>query len=237
MVGLSGSVIAHVALRKHRQYASPMTSSDDDLPDILDSVRRTYDRALGHYGANHRGVGWLHAEEQIGRLDILAELFGAEASDGGMVIADLGCGYGIMFDAYADLPALRGGRYIGYDISADMLAAARARVTDPRASFIDNHIPSESADYGFASGTFNIKMSSPTSSWQAYIEETLEALWRMSRVGIGFNMTSSTTADQDHTLFYGDADRFATFCRTTMNTNVTVRTDYSPSEWTILVRR
>ena len=206
-------------------------------PRVLDTVENVYRRAFQRYGATHEGVGWIDPEGQRLRFQILAQLCGPEAAGGGMTVIDLGSGYGAMFEMLADHPALAGGRYIGYDMSADFIAAARQRLADPRASFVQGHAPGEAADYAFASGTYNIKMLNPTDSWREYIEASLRDLWAKSRRGLAFNMMGPEAEPREHTFYYGDPDYFAGFCRGEMTENIELRDDYGLPEWTLFVRR
>lgn len=215
------------------------TSNDQIIPDHLDSIERTYGRALKVFGATHRGVGWLQPDAQENRFKVLAELFGPDADQGGISVIDLGCGYGAMFEALQDQPQMQGSRYIGYDVSADMVAEARQRISDPRAEFHTAYEARENGDYSFVCGAYNMKLLNPTDLWRDYIEASLTQLWSKTRRGLAFNLLSiETPADeQDYKFYYGDAEDFAAFCRTALGGHVEIRSDYGPPEWTIFVRR
>lgn len=212
--------------------------SNQNIPDHLESVERTFGRALKVFGATHRGVGWLEPEAQGNRFTVLAKLFSSDTNTD-ISIIDLGCGYGAMFEDFQYLPQMQNGHYIGYDVSADMITEARQRITDPRAAFHAAHEANVEADYGFVSGTYNMKMLNPTDVWRDYIEGSLKQLWSKSRRGIAFNLLSAETPEdqKDYKFYYGDADDFAAFCRSALEGDVEICSDFAPLEWTIFVRR
>src|SRR5690348_1687344 len=99
-----------------------MTSQPDDL---LRRVSAYYSAKVREFGATPRGADWKDQKSQDTRFEQLAKVTrGARTGS----LAELGCGWG----AFADWARARQFDldYTGYDISDDMLAAARARFTD-----------------------------------------------------------------------------------------------------------
>ncbi len=84
---------------------------------LLAPIANEFAAAIRLFGANHRGVFWSSAEGQLERFRQLAGIFDQADMAGGVSINDLGCGYGALFEFFADHPALQGGRYAGFDIT------------------------------------------------------------------------------------------------------------------------
>ncbi len=129
------------------------------------------------------------------------------------------------------------GGYTGYDISAEMLDAARSVRRRP-ASDVGSAAKdvTEIADYTFVSGTFNVRMDASEAAWQAYVEDKLRQLAERSRRGFAFNLLTTYVDWRKDDLFYADPAHFFGFCRENISRYVTLLHDYPLYEWTIAVR-
>ena len=205
------------------------------MADLLDQVAGYYSAQLAEHGQSAQGVDWNGEASQHRRFEQLARII--DGSDG-FTVNDLGCGYGAFFDF------LRGRynrfSYLGYDISARMVDAAGLRHPDEgSARFTVAAEPTESADYGIASGIFNVRLSTPEAQWRAYVEETLDSLDRTSRRGFAFNCLT-TYSDPEKLrdyLHYADPAVLFDRCKRRYSTQVALLHDYGLYEFTILVRK
>ncbi|MFP6734173.1 MAG: class I SAM-dependent methyltransferase [Rhodospirillales bacterium] len=200
---------------------------------LLDPVARTFGRSLKAYGTKHKALAWVDPDRMLRRFQIFAGLISHLGEDQPISVNDLGCGYGPMFDSFGDLPALRHGRYYGYDISPEMIKAARARITDPRAKFRVGHAAAFEADYSFVSGTYNMKMYASDTEWQTMVEESLKHLFSMTRTGLGLNMLSVHNPAREPTLYYGDPEYYLDFCQRHLSLNSRLIEVLSPREFII----
>ena len=205
------------------------------MADLLDQVAGYYSAKLAEHGQTAQGVDWNGEASQHRRFEQLARII--DGSDG-FTVNDLGCGYGAFFDF------LRGRydrfSYLGYDISAGMIDAARLRHPDEgSARFTVAAEPTEIADYGIASGIFNVRLSTPEAQWRAYVEATLDSLDRTSRRGFAFNCLTTYSDPgklRDH-LHYSDPAVLFDRCKRRYSTQVALLHDYGLYEFTILVRK
>jgi SAM-dependent methyltransferase len=205
----------------------------EGAPEILAPIVVAYDRRLREWGATARGVFWRNEDGQRLRFEVLTRALAGEP--GPIVVNDVGCGYGAFFDFLKDHPALKGGRYRGYDISEDMVAKARERIRDPRAIFLQSLIATEEADYSFASGTYNLCLDTDPARWVEYVRASLAHVWSRTRKAMAFNMLAGLNFARDG-LYYAAPGGFVAFCKT-LSADVTVAADYPLREWTIFVRR
>jgi cyclopropane fatty-acyl-phospholipid synthase-like methyltransferase len=203
--------------------------------DILADVAAYYSAKLAEHGATPRGVDWNSEASQFLRFEQLAKVI---QPVGGFSINDLGCGYGALY-AYLD-SRFDEFRYTGHDISADMLRSAQQRLADRRnVRFSHTATLSETADYGIASGIFNVRQRRSDREWREYLEETLTALNTTSRRGFAFNcLTSYADSDKIRAdLYYADPCSMFDLCKRRFSRFVTLLHDYDLYEFTILVRR
>lgn len=203
--------------------------------EILAEVAQYYTSKLAEFGETPQGVDWNGEDGQILRFEQLCKIIGNVHS---FSINDLGCGYGALFDflssRYQDLS------YWGNDVSGSMISTAESRFKEqPKASFTCSSAPSKVADFGIASGIFNVRMSRSDAQWQSYIESTIDVLNQTSKLGFAFNcLTSYSDSDKmrDY-LYYADPSRLFDLCKRRYSRNVALLHDYGLYEFTILVRK
>jgi len=209
--------------------------SDRLNPEILGAVARYYADKLARFGSEPRGVDWNGAESQWLRFLQLVKIIDGSAE---FSINDLGCGYGALYDylsqTYSDFA------YTGIDISGEMIQAAESRFQGfENSRFIVGGEPTRLADYGIASGIFNVRQDQSDETWLHYLEETLDALDRTSKLGFSFNcLTRYSDADKMQAcLYYADPCALFDYCKSRYSRNVALLHDYGLYEFTILVRK
>ena len=208
---------------------------ENNKTELLSDVARYYSGKLAQHGETPRGVDWNGVESQELRFAQLSKIINTSSP---FSINDLGCGYG----AYFDFLDSKYGKifYCGIDISRDMIRAANERYKDRSdARFIASSEPDQVADYGIASGIFNVRLARANDEWQNYVETTLEVLHRSSRIGFAFNcLTSySDTEKMRDNLYYADPRVLFDLCKRRYSRHVALLHDYGLYEFTILVRK
>lgn len=203
---------------------------------ILARVAGTYDETLKLSGPTPHSVLWHTRRSQRSRFRVLLDVLGQDARRPGLVINDLGCGYGAFFDYIRRKAFLRQGRYYGYDVSPAMVAEAARRITDPRATFCAAPEATQEADYSFASGTFGLRMETPVDEWRGYVQESLRRLAAKSRRGLAFNLLDGRRWHAPGTLYFDDPWRYMRFCHRELGGTATLLDSYLPHDFTILVR-
>lgn len=202
---------------------------------LLAQVAAYYSEKLATYGQSPQGVDWNGEESQTLRFEQLCKIIDTSSP---FSVNDLGCGYGALYGFLAHKYALFS--YSGVDVSKEMIQAARQRYQDQsQVRFVGSGEPDQVADYGIASGIFNVRLQRSDEEWQSYIEATLDVLNKTSRVGFAFNcLTSYSDADKmrDY-LYYADPCVLFDLCKRRYSRNVALRHDYGLYEFTILVRK
>ena len=203
--------------------------------ELLVSVANYYSEKLTQHGETARGVDWNGEEGQLLRFQQLCKIID---HPGHFSINDLGCGYGALCDhlilAYGNMS------YAGIDVSDSMIRAAVARFkSNEQARFVCSGEPDQPADYGIASGIFNVRLDRSDAEWQDYLESTLDVLDRTSRRGFSFNcLTSYSDEDRKRDyLYYANPGALFDLCKRRYSRNVSLLHDYGLYEFTILVRK
>jgi len=206
-----------------------------DKDAILGKVASYYSSKLAEYGQSVRGVDWNGEESQMQRFDQLSKVIDRSKE---FSVNDLGCGYGAYFE-YLERNQDQI-YYCGFDLSAEMVSAAQQRFgNNNRARFVVAGEPDVVADYGIASGIFNVRLDSSDDAWLSHILRTLDVLNRTSRCGFAFNcLTSYSDRDKMREyLYYATPCELFDYCKRTYSRDVALLHDYGLYEFTILVRK
>jgi SAM-dependent methyltransferase len=203
---------------------------------LLRSVEAYYTAKVVEYGPTARGADWNSEASQHLRFQQLLRVL--ENEQGPFSVNDMGCGYG----ALAAYLHSRGAtfHYHGFDLSSEMVRFARThyghlancRFSHPPESLIPAH-------YTVASGIFNVKLTTDTEQWHAYMLDTIDHLAALSTRGFAFNVLTSY-ADPDRMrpdLYYADPCFLFDYCQRRYSRWVAVLHDYGLYEFTITVRK
>lgn len=203
---------------------------------LLDEVATYYAEKLAEHGDTPRGVDWNSEESQLVRFAQLCKIIDPKTPN--FSLNDLGCGYGALLHYLRDKQA--NCRYLGVDVSQEMIKVAEQRpATAGQARFITAAEPDEVADYGLASGIFNVRLGRSDAEWFDYLQATLDVLDRTSSLGFAFNCLTSYSDDdkkRDY-LYYADPCRLFDLCKRRYSRQVALFHDYGLYEFTILVRK
>jgi SAM-dependent methyltransferase len=191
------------------------------------------------YGDNFRGVGYTKSPQEA--ADRYALMLGVvRERETPVSILDLGCGLGHLLDfieAHADYHHLR---YVGLDISARYLAAARAR--HPQHEFVlmdvlddDEGLPT--FDYVVLNGVFNYRGPIERGEMMRYWQQLTTTAYRHCRCGIAFNVMSTIVDWERDDLFHLPFDVMAGFVGKHLSRYFLIRHDYEAYEYTTYVYR
>lgn len=207
----------------------------NDNSALLADVANYYTAKLSEFGTTPRGVDWNGEKSQILRFEQLCSVI---SPDTAFSINDLGCGYGAMFEHLS--ARFDRFEYTGWDVSSEMISAAESRFCErPNAHFRIGSLPVETADFGVASGIFNVRLEHSDDHWRAYLISTLDALHETSIAGFAFNCLTSYS-DQDkkrNHLYYADPCELFDHCKRRYARHVALLHDYGLYEFTIIVRK
>lgn len=203
--------------------------------DLLIEVAEYYTSKLAQHGETPQGVDWNGEESQMLRFEQLSKIVDTSKH---FSINDLGCGYGALYDFLTQ--KYESFAYAGVDVSENMIRSAEQRYqATSKARFVLASEPEQIADYGVASGIFNVRLRRSDDEWWAHLEATLDILDRTSFFGFAFNcLTSYSDADRMRNyLYYADPCALFDLCKRRYSRNVALLHDYGLYEFTILVRK
>src|SRR5262245_15882664 len=115
----------------------------------LSGIAQLYSGLLREHGISPRSVGYKDAAAQLLRFDKLCEIFPAARNDEPVSVNELGCGYGAFRTHLVERRGVHVSLYRGYDISEEMLTAARKHLPREGVELIQGDTVDKPADYSF----------------------------------------------------------------------------------------
>lgn len=205
---------------------------------LLESVERYYTAKVRRHGATPRGVDWNSLMSQRLRfVQLLRVIDWSEA----LSLHDVGCGYGALLEHLSDRHGDAQIRYIGSDLSSEMIRRARSRWRKPgQANFMITPVDMPLVDYSVASGIFNVKLDNCVDAWTSHVASTLSVMCDASRKGFAVNFMMPEALAARHAaaaqLYGPDPERWMAYGRDVLYCDVQLVAGYGLQEYTLLMR-
>jgi SAM-dependent methyltransferase len=202
---------------------------------ILKQVGDYYSDKIIKNGATPQGVDWNSTQSQELRFEVLSKVINENSQ---FSVLDYGCGFGSMYDYFKT--KYSNFKFIGFDISNEMIATAIERnKLNSDTSWTTNLGSDTLADFGIASGIFNVRLTNSNEEWLDYILDTLNKLNAHSKSGFSFNVLTkySELEYMKDYLYYADPLFLFDHCKKHFSKNVALLHDYTLYEFTIIVRK
>ncbi|GIV33640.1 MAG: putative methyltransferase [Chitinophagales bacterium] len=200
----------------------------------LEKVEKLYSENLRKFGIDPRSVGWTREGSQQLRFHKLLQIVQNKSEP--FTLNEVGCGYGELYK-YCKETGYNIQKYYGYDISTDMLEAARKYIGGPEVVLYHKSRLESQADYAVASGIFNVKFDEDDQKWEAYVRDMIVNMSQFSVKGFAFNALTTYVDYKAPGLYYADPFYYFDFCKKNISRYVTLLHDYDLYEWTMLVTK
>lgn len=197
--------------------------------DLLDKARMItfHRRRLGQ--SPLKELGWRDAHSQHVRFSALCRW----GDLSGKVVLDLGCGHGDL-KPFLDT-RFPGVKYLGLDLMPEFVQEAARRhghLPDTHflhADFLTATLPE--VDVVLACGSLNYRTDNVL-----HPEAAIARMWEIARSGVAFNLLDESEFEPSLSLCGYDPDQILSFCRN-LDPDARILQDYSPEDFTILMRR
>jgi SAM-dependent methyltransferase len=188
------------------------------------------------HGDNFRGAGYTKSRDDADRcysvmLDVV------RPSDLPVTVVDLGCGLAHFLE-FLQRHGATNIDYTGIDLSAEYLAACRAKF--PSSNFVQADVLSDPAslpasDYIIMNGLFNYRGSLPRPQMMEYYKALLSVAFSRCRKGIAFNVMSKLVDWERDDLFHASFEETSEFVWRHLSRHFSMRQDYGMYEYTTYV--
>ena len=161
-----------------------------------------FDNLLAQTGDDHTSVGWSKTSHQK-RMKKIMEIGDLENKK----LLDIGCGVG-SFLSFCNFNNINID-YHGFDVNEKMLKAARTRFPSLAGRFRKIDIIEEESDEVFdfciSIGSLNLNLDARTNYSMTF--KMLDCMFKYSKLGIAFSMTSSFSKRKNTNTFYYDPNK------------------------------
>lgn len=203
---------------------------------LIHSVETYYTEKIELHGASPSGVDWNGEDSQHKRFEQFLNLVDLSTP---FSLLDYGCGYGALLQFLKEQNYLPE-HYMGFDISSKMLEEGKqfTQGIDSEKTWFSEEEMIPKTDYVVASGIFNVMLEQTEENWKAYILETIEKMFVLSKKGMAFNVLTSYSDEpyKKKYLHYSNPMELFDFCKRKLSRNVALLHDYDLYEFTLIVR-
>jgi SAM-dependent methyltransferase len=164
-------------------------------------VAQAYGRAFSEYGCTPQGLLWKDRKTADKAYDVLLEILQGERAS--YSVLDFGCGYGPLIPRLWQIGELR--QYSGVEINQTIREKARELYEGYGGYEFVEEIPNREFDYCFASGPFNVKMTTPYDEWGEWVLATVRRLGELCKRGAVVNFITWKPDWRREDLWYPDS--------------------------------
>lgn len=185
-----------------------------------------YEGRLKEFGPVQKSLGWLKGRQRF-RFFYLQEIERFSPDDS---VADIGCGYGDLFNHLKESGWK--GEYVGIDIVPGLIKEAKVKY--PKASFLltdiieDNY--TKKSDWIFSSGALTSKTEEVDSS--LHLETMLKKMFSLCNKGVAVNFCSPFVEFESDVNFHPDITKLLQII-SKLTKRFSLRHDYMPYEFTL----
>ena len=203
----------------------------------INTIKDYYDEKLSKYKSGPKAVNWRNKKSQLLRFKKICEI----GNFNNKKILDVGSGLSHFYD-YLKNKKLNF-KYIGVDISKNMILESTKRIKNKNANFYclnildldDKLIYKLKSDYVINSGLFTVKHKINSDEWWKLIQKMIINMNKLSKVGISFNLMLPTVDYKEKHLHYQSIDKLLRFLRKKVSNKIIIKCDYPLWEYTCYI--
>jgi SAM-dependent methyltransferase len=204
----------------------------------IKSIEKYYNFHLRKYKKGPRAVNWSSKKTQKIRFDKIYEAGHFDNKK----IHDVGCGLAHFYD-FLKNKKLRF-RYIGSDISAEMINCAKRQFNSKKINLqrvnllkINNKklLKKLSADFVIANGLFTVKNSLSNKYWWSHVRKMLKKMFYITNECLVFNFMKINVDYKDSHLYYQSIDSLLKFIEKYLSKKIIIKQDYPLYEFMVYV--
>lgn len=192
-------------------------------------IDNIYEAAYERYGESPKSLHWVNYASQAIRFKYLV----ADLDIGDKSILDAGCGMGDLLPfLYAKADKFN---YLGIDVSKNFIEVAKKRYNGHSFKVADVFSERMTGRYDtvVSSGVMNQNIP----GWLMARKQMIKKLFELSSDVLAFNMAGSLKPiPHNPKIAYAEAEQILEYCRT-LTPKVSLRSDYSSYDFTIVMRR
>ena len=175
-------------------------------------ISNIYNKRFDYYNNTPKGVFWNSKLSQDLRLNIILDKILQNAKNDKFSIADIGCGYGRLYEIMKERNLDNKFQYYGFDINQNLIKFCKNNKYFENVEFAVNTCPSRKTDYVVMSGTYNLTPTNNISLWEDYIIKNLTSNWKLVEKAMIFNCLIKEKRKIEKKLYYTELSWIQKIC-------------------------
>jgi len=175
-------------------------------------ISNIYDKRFDTFNNTPKGVFWNSKLSQDLRLNIILDKILQNAKSDEFSIADIGCGYGRLYEIIRERKLGGKIQYQGFDINQKLISFCKNNKDFENIKFAINTCPFIKTDYVVMSGTYNLTPTNNIPLWEDYIIKNLTSNWKLVKKAMIFNCLIKEKKQINKTLYYTDISWIKKIC-------------------------
>ena len=175
-------------------------------------ISNIYNKRFDNYNNTPRGVFWNSKLSQDLRLNIILDKILQNTKNNEFSIADIGCGYGRLYEIIKERNLDDKVKYHGFDINQKIINFCKNNKDFVNVKFGISALPFDDTDYVVMSGTYNLTPTNNIPLWEDYIIKNLTSNWKLVKKAMIFNCLIKEKKEINKSLYYTELSWIKRIC-------------------------
>ena len=175
-------------------------------------ISKIYSKRFDNYNNTPKGVFWNSKLSQDLRLNIILDKILKIAKSEEFSIADIGCGYGRLYEVIKERNLDGKVQYYGFDINQKLINFCKNNKDFKNVEFAISALPFKKTDYVVMSGTYNLTPTNNIPLWEDYIIKNLTSNWKLVEKAMIFNCLIKEKKEINKALYYTELSWIKRVC-------------------------
>ncbi len=175
-------------------------------------ISKIYSKRFDNYNNTPKGVFWNSKLSQDLRLNIILDKILQNTKNEKCSIADIGCGYGRLYEIIKERNLDNKFQYYGFDINQNLINFCKNNKDFENVEFAISPFPFKNTDYVVMSGTYNLTPTNNIPLWEDYIIKNLTSNWKLVKEAMIFNCLIKEKKEINKALYYTELSWIKRVC-------------------------
>ena len=200
-------------------------------------ISNIYNKRFDNYDNTPKGVFWNSKLSQDLRLNIILNKILKIEINEEFSIADIGCGYGRLYEIIKERNLDDKVQYYGFDINQKLINFCKNNKDFKNVQFSINSFPFKKTDYVVMSGTYNLTPTNNIYLWEDYIIKNLMNNWKLVKKALIFNCLIKKRKEISKALYYTELSWIKKICENNFGNFEIFKNQLLKDDVTIVIKK